>query len=277
MSGETLSGAIGLAPGLLVAAVGGGGKTSLLRALGVECFAAGARPVILTTTTHIFAPVPSGETHLFLGEAGRLAAQISSHGPWTAPITLARRRVGEADAPDAPHERKMKRHQRMKLKGFGSEEIEALRRSEGVLLVEADGSRGLPIKAPGPEEPVIPSGTDIVLGVVGLDALGSPVDEDHVFRPGRFAELTGLATGAPIDAAAVARLAAHPEGLFRGVSDCARRYIVLNKCDKIGSMEKLERIGYVIAEAVLSPAGPADGILFTECLPTGLRVVSRAP
>jgi probable selenium-dependent hydroxylase accessory protein YqeC len=268
---EKLSGAIGLAPGLLVAAVGGGGKTSLLQALGAECFAAGARPVVLTTTTHIFPPSPPEETHLFLGEAGRLAAQITGRQPWTAPITLARRRVGEAAVPGVPHERKMK------LRGFGAEEIEQLRRSEGALLVEADGSRGLPIKAPGPEEPVIPPGTDIVLGVVGLDALGSPLDEDHVFRPGRLTELTGLPTGAPVDAAAVARLAAHPEGLFRGAPGGARRYIIMNKCDKIDSMENLERIGYIISKAALSPGGPADGILFTECLPSGLRVVNRAP
>jgi probable selenium-dependent hydroxylase accessory protein YqeC len=268
---EKLFGAIGLAPGLLVAAVGGGGKTSLLRALGAECFAAGARPVVLSTTTHIFSPAPPEETHLCLGEAGRLAARISGRQPWTAPVTLARRRVGETVVPGAPHERKMK------LRGFDSEEIEQFRRSEGALLVEADGSRGLPVKAPGPEEPVIPPGTDIVLGVVGFDALGSPLDEDHVFRPGRLSELIGLPAGAPIDAAAVARLAAHPEGLFRGAPGGARRYIIMNKCDKIDSMENLERIGYIISKATLSPGGPADGILFTECLPSGLRVVNRAP
>jgi probable selenium-dependent hydroxylase accessory protein YqeC len=165
----------------------------------------------------------------------------------------------------------------MKLRGFDSEEIEQFRRSEGALLVEADGSRGLPVKAPGPEEPVIPPGTDIVLGVVGFDALGSPLDEDHVFRPGRLSELIGLPAGAPIDAAAVARLAAHPEGLFRGAPGGARRYIIMNKCDKIDSMENLERIGYIISKATLSSGGPADGILFTECLPSGLRVVNRAP
>ncbi len=283
MSGETLSGAIGLGPGQIVAAVGGGGKTSLLRALARECAGAGWRPVIMTTTTHILAP---DEGTLLLGGAASLNNQIDRqcrHLPEI--ITLARARTGEVPVPGgempvpggevpvsgSPGETKMK------LRGFFPAEPAFFRREGGALLVEADGSRGLPIKAPGPDEPVIPPETDIVLGVVGLDALGAPIDEEHVFRPERLAEVVGLAPGSTVDAAAIGRLAAHPEGLFRGAPAGARRFIILNKSDRIGAMEKLEEIGYIMSVAACVPEGPAEAVLFTSITQSGLRVVLRAP
>ena len=165
----------------------------------------------------------------------------------------------------------------MKLRGFGAGDIEIFRSKTGVVLVEADGSRGRPIKAPGPGEPVIPPGADIVIGIIGLDSLGAPIDEEHAFRPEILAERVGLSAGSPLDAAAAGRLAAHPEGLFRGAPEGARKIVVLNKFDLIARMEKPEQIGYIILEAACTPNGPAEAVILTTCLPSGLRVVSRFP
>ncbi len=41
-----------------------------------------------------------------------------------------------------------------------------------VVIVEADGSRRLPFKAPAQHEPVIPTSTTVLMPVVGLDVLG---------------------------------------------------------------------------------------------------------
>lgn len=41
--------------------------------------------------------------------------------------------------------------------------------------IEADGAKRLPLKAPGEWEPVIPEFVDLVIGVVGMDALGEPI------------------------------------------------------------------------------------------------------
>ena len=46
-----------------------------------------------------------------------------------------------------------------------------------VVIVEADGSRGLPLKCPGDQEPVIPDGTDLVIGVAGATAIGQTFRE----------------------------------------------------------------------------------------------------
>lgn len=270
MNGNRLLESLGLRPGQIAAAVGGGGKTSLLKALARECAEAGWRPAVLSTTTHIFTPEES-EGMLLLGAATSVNAHLgaqSCHFPEI--VTLARTRTGEASIPTGSGGAKMK------LRGYEPDEIEYFRREGGILLVEADGSRGLPIKAPGPHEPVIPPGTDVVLGVIGLDALGMPIDDDHVFRPERLSEVTGAKAGEPITTDIIALLAAHPEGLFRGASSYARKFILLNKSDRIGSMEKLEEIGYIIADAACAPDGPSEAVLLTFVTQSGIRVVFRA-
>jgi hypothetical protein len=54
--------------------------------------------------------------------------------------------------------------------------------SSDVMLIEADGSRRLPFKAPYPHEPVIPPETTRVILVVGINTLGKPLDRDHVYN-----------------------------------------------------------------------------------------------
>ena len=46
-----------------------------------------------------------------------------------------------------------------------------------VVLVEADGSKGMPLKYPHAAEPVIPDNADTILVVCGLNALGHPARE----------------------------------------------------------------------------------------------------
>jgi probable selenium-dependent hydroxylase accessory protein YqeC len=52
-----------------------------------------------------------------------------------------------------------------------------------VILVEADGSRQRPLKAPDRHEPVIPEAADMVCPMVGIDALGEPLSSLSVHRP----------------------------------------------------------------------------------------------
>lgn len=60
----------------------------------------------------------------------------------------------------------------------GEEAYEALCRRADLILVEADGSRRLPMKVPDwPREPVIPLNVDAVMVVYGLSALGKPLRE----------------------------------------------------------------------------------------------------
>jgi len=99
------------------------------------------------------------------------------------------------------------------------------------ILVEGDGSRQRPIKAPALHEPVIPGNTTKAVGVVGLDALGRRIDSEWVHRPEIFCKVTGSRGGALIDEETVARLIVSPEGLFKSVPDTCPRYVLLNKAE----------------------------------------------
>ena len=68
--------------------------------------------------------------------------------------------------------------------------MERLRQLADYVVVEADGSKNLPLKAHLPYEPVIPPETDQTILVVGASGFDRTIAE-AVHRPERFAELCG--------------------------------------------------------------------------------------
>ena len=94
-------------------------------------------------------------------------------------------------------------------------------------LLEADGSRRLPLKAPAPHEPPIPPFVDSVLVVAGLSALGHSLDPEWVYQPDRFAALAGLAPGAPITPEGLVQVLRHPQGGLKNIPAGARRLAVV--------------------------------------------------
>ena len=167
--------------------IGSGGKTSLLAALAREL----PGTVALTTTTHVM-PF-AGVTTLDGSDAGAVAA------------TLARERVVCVGAPAGEKDRAAGKLSAGAL-GPG-----ALAQLADYVLVEADGSRALPLKAHAPWEPVVPEVSSQAILVVGASGFGRPVRET-AHRVERFCELAGCA---PSDAATpelVARVIA-AEGL----------------------------------------------------------------
>ena len=122
----------------------------------------------------------------------------------------------------------------LKYKAFatGSEEEERVKTLSSfcdLLLIEADGSRKLPIKAPGPEEPVIPAITDTVIAVLGLSALGKPIQEVG-FRPERIAGILHKSPEKSVLPEDYLTLAASKEGLQKNVGK-RKLYVILNQAD----------------------------------------------
>lgn len=80
------------------------------------------------------------------------------------------------------------------------ESVEALSRLPGVdaVLVEADGARMMPLKAPADHEPVIPASTRSSCLWWVWTRFGQPLTEAHVHRSAQVAALTGLELGEPI-------------------------------------------------------------------------------
>jgi probable selenium-dependent hydroxylase accessory protein YqeC len=115
-----------------------------------------------------------------------------------------------------------------KLTALTFDDVLELGRDFDRVLIEADGSRGLPLKYPAGHEPVIPPFSDQVAVVAGLDGLGGRIAET-VFRWELFAGASGIDGGAVVTPRVVERLFAG-DGVFKGVGR-DRATVILNKYD----------------------------------------------
>ncbi len=124
--------------------------------------------------------------------------------------------------------------------GLASDQInwihDALRDRDISLLIEADGSRCLPLKAPFSHEPVIPSWVDAVMVVAGLSGLGKPLSRDWVYNPDEFGRLAGMTLGEPVAAEHLAAVLIHREGGLKCIPPSAKRIVLLNQ---VNSPERL--------------------------------------
>ena len=103
---------------------------------------------------------------------------------------------------------------------------------EGVsMLLEADGSRSIPLKAPGDHEPPIPAWVMQVVVLAGFSMVGKPLSEKTVYRSGRFGELTGLQEGEPITIKSVRDMLNHPLGGLKNIPAEAVKAVIFNQAD----------------------------------------------
>ncbi len=102
------------------------------------------------------------------------------------------------------------------------------------LLIEADGARGKPVKGWADHEPPIPSFVDQVVQVIGLTALGKPLNEESVHRSEIFSRISGLRSGESITPGAMIRVLTHAGGGLKNIPATARRVVLLNQAETPG-------------------------------------------
>ncbi len=207
----------------LIALVGGGGKTTTLFKLASEYKEAG-KSVLVTTTTAIYKPETQQYDRLILTEDRAVLSEDHPNGGLG--ITVVGRGVNEEG----------------KLLGIDSAMVNFLhlQGSYDVILIEADGAKKRPLKAPAEHEPVIPQMTGDVIGLIGLEALGGRITQELVHRPQLFAEVVGSQLDAVIDGETLKALILHQQGLFKGTPIGADRYLILNKLDLLGENQLKE-------------------------------------
>lgn len=94
-------------------------------------------------------------------------------------------------------------------------------------LIEADGSRGLPLKGWGPNEPVIVDETRVTIGIVDITTIGMPVNEATVFRLEAFKKITGAKDKVTLQN--LADMIVHKYGLFKNSK--GRCILIINKAE----------------------------------------------
>lgn len=242
----------------VVALTGGGGKTTLMFRLADELVAAG-HYVITTMTTHIFVgQMARAPGRLVLSGEGALLAQLPAALAEHHHVLIAGATVVEQD----------------KAAGIPSDLIArvAALHAVDVVIVEADGSRRLPFKAPAAHEPVVPPAATLVVPVVGLKVIGQPLTPVHVHRPEIVAALTGAAVGDPVTPEMVATVLSHPEGGGKGVPPSARLVPFLNQADD----EPRREVAREIARRLLATPEIDSGHLGDAAHPLDAIVIGSA-
>ncbi len=102
---------------------------------------------------------------------------------------------------------------------------------ERILLIEADGARQKPLKAPAQHEPPIPIWVPMVVVVAGLSGLGQPLSSEHVHRPEIFSKLSGLEMGGEVTGEALTTVLLDRLGELKNIPNGARRCLLLNQAD----------------------------------------------
>ncbi len=116
-----------------------------------------------------------------------------------------------------------------KLLGISAEMAEKLKSPDNCLIMEADGSRGLPLKMWYDHEPPVPESADLTLGIIPAAAINLPVSPERVYNFEGFAKATGLRIGDPAAPKALASLILDPCGLFK--NSAGRKILIINQCD----------------------------------------------
>ena len=209
--------ALGISSGDVAAFVGAGGKSGAIITVCGGLTEEGKKVLVAPTTK------------MLLGEADRLGPLVTSEvvGDLHAE---AERVLSEAPAVVVGSGMLSKN----RVGGVDPEWVGDLAPLADVVLIEADGSRRRPIKGTADHEPALPDVATLVVAVGNIDALGAPVDEEHVHRPTIFSELTGVGQGQSITPRAFAR--ALSQGSLARVPQGARTAVLITGVEPGRSM-----------------------------------------
>lgn len=211
----------------MISVVGGGGKTTTIFKLASELKQLNMR-VLVTTTTAIYNPSTDLYDNLVVLGNGQSIENSWGNGSITV--------LGRCISPQN------------KLLGVDGSFLDIIYNEDlfDFILIEADGSKGRPIKAPASHEPVIPSNTSKVIGVIGIETLGKVIDEANVHRPEMFCEVTNSRIGDVIIEETILKLVMSKDGLFKGASADSKKYLLFNKADNEVQMRQASLMGKMI-------------------------------
>ena len=215
-----------------ISITGGGGKTTLM-----TCFASylrnAGKKVLMTTTTRIRSPlVHDYHADMIFSDDG-----ILSHvpdGPCTVVYAVEDRDTGKWRCPPL-------------------ENLDVLKREYDVIVCEADGSRGLPLKIHTQRDPVVPSFCTYTVSVMGLWGIG------HRARDVAF----GDDGDAVVDRSYLEKYLHSPEGLLKG-SIPGHRAVVFNgaECPE-PEYESVRKLDYP-SDVFVCTASVREGVLHEQ-------------
>ena len=211
---KTLSLALGIVKGDMVCMTGAGGKTSAMYQIGMEWQ---KERVLLTTSTKILYPESRDYDYIF----------------------------AEKDLPikKIKNGRNLiygKRNADGKCTALEDKIIEEIKPNFDLTIIEADGSRGLPLKGYHTDEPCIPEKTNVVVGVATANVIGKKMNARCVCRPELFSDMVDIQIEEPITPAHIAAWIEHPQGMFG--NSRAKKILFFNQIENKRSLTAAEKV-----------------------------------
>lgn len=131
-------------------------------------------------------------------------------------------------------------HTSGKLQSLPQDLLRAIVPQYDIVLMEADGSAGLPCKGWLPHEPVIPSYCTHTAAIVTLQALGQPADENTVHRLSAFCALTNTHPGTYISITTLVEMICAPQGMLKNSrGNCS---LWINQVEDTRSVEQAKQL-----------------------------------
>lgn len=178
--------------------VGSGGKTTLMFRLAEELRDKGK--VLVTTTTKIYVPEKSQYDYLVVGEEP-LDKGLG--------VYVYGREINSEN----------------KLTAIVEETLCSFKNSFDYVVIEADGSKGKPLKGWRKDEPVVSGFTSITIGIIDGQSFGMHINEDNIHSLDKF---LGNHEGKVMEEDLI-KVIFNPEGLFNNSK--GRRMLFINKVD----------------------------------------------
>ena len=204
----SLADALGINGGI-VCAVGAGGKKSLLYHLAANL----PGRVAVTATVQMAAIPQSFDGARIIAAPSELQQRVANEPA---------NRIAFACASTKPD----------RLAGLPLDLVSRIHREANfdTTLVKADGARMRLLKAPKPDEPVLPEAVDTIVPVVSAKVIGQPLTTKVAHRIEHITAITGLERGHPIEPAHIAQLLSSRQGALQHVGN-ARVSPVINMVD----------------------------------------------
>ena len=124
--------------------------------------------------------------------------------------------------------------------------LKEISREPGVLLLEADGAKRLPVKTPAEHEPEICEQTDIVLNVYGMSAVGKKLKEG-CFRVKETGKILGKTEEDILCPEDIVTLAVSQSAGRKYVTDDMEYQVILNQADT----KQQKKIAVELAEEIV--------------------------
>lgn len=202
---------LNLHKGDIVSIVGSGGKTTTMFKLADELI---GNRVLLTTSTKILKEY--GEKFITIDDISEIKGKLEKNIYLTG-----------------------KHFTKYKFSGITNSDLNRVKKYFDYIIIEADGSKTLPLKGWRDNEPVILNSSNKTLGIIPMDIYGKELEKIEIFQRDLFFKIVGI-NKKLFDTECILKIINSPLGLFKNT--LKDKYVFFNKCDNMEVLEICKKV-----------------------------------